>query len=436
FWMDWRLALIAVAIVPLFALSTRRLGKRIRKVARTQRERKGEMGATATEAIGSIKTVQALSLESVHAETFTARNKSDLKEGVKAKRLSARLISTTDLLIAIGTAGVLYFGGRMVMRAELSAGDLIVFLSYLKAALRPIRNVAKYSGRLAKASASAERIIEVLDTTPAIVDRPDAVPAPEDIHTVAFEEVTFGYRDDRVVIDAFSLTAARGEVVVLAGPSGAGKSTILNLLLRLYDPGAGRVVINGRDAREFTIDSLRRQIAVVPQENVLFAVSIRDNIAYGAPGATDEDVVAAARLAQAHDFISAMPEGYDTVVGERGGTLSEGQRQRVAIARAAIRRAPILVLDEPTASLDNENNRLVRDALRALSADRITFIIAHDLSTVARDNRVLYLDQGRVVEEGTHEALIRQGGRYAALCMLQRPEEVGPGADHPHAVGS
>ena len=243
---------------------------------------------------------------------------------------------------------------------------------------------------------------------------------PASLAEVRFEEVSFGYEPKQVALQRLSLQAARGQVIVLAGASGAGKTTVVNLLLRLYDPRRGRILIDGRDLRDYRVESLRRRIAVVPQESVLFAVSIRDNIAYGAPGASDEQVAAAAEVARAHEFITAMPEGYETMVGERGETLSEGQRQRIAIARAAIREAPLLILDEPTSSLDNMNTRLIRDALRDLSRDRISFIIAHDLSTVHDDNLVFYLDQGNVVEQGTHAQLLADSGPYAAMYAVQR----------------
>lgn len=418
--MNWRLALVGLAILPLFGLSTKRIGGRIRQVARKQRQRSGEMGATVVEVIGSIKTVQALSLEEIHQKAFSARNKSDLREGVRAKRLAARLAGTTDVLIALASAVALFLGARLVLDKMLTVGELIVFLAYLKSAFRPMRNMAKYSGRIAKAAASAERIVEVLDTTPMIHDAPGAVEAPASITSVRFENVEFGYEPGQVALDGLSLDAARGQAIVLAGPSGAGKSTVVNLLLRLYDPRGGRVLFNGRDVRDYTVQSLRRRIAVVPQENVLFAVSIADNIAYGAPGASQEQIVAAAETAQAHEFITALPEGYDTVVGERGETLSEGQRQRIAIARAAIRQAPILILDEPTASLDNENNRLIRQALHDLAVDRISFIVAHDLSTVNDDDMVLYLERGRVVAQGTHAELLACDGPYAEMFALAR----------------
>ena len=336
------------------------------------------------------------------------------------------------MMIALASAVVLFLGARLVLDKMLTVGELIVFLAYLKSAFRPMRNMAKYSDRITKAAASAERIVEVLDTTPMIRDAPGAVEAPASITSVRLEDVEFGYEPGQVALDGLSLDAAPGQVIVLAGPSGAGKSTVVNLLLRLYDPRRGRVLFNGCDVREYTVQTLRQRIAVVPQENVLFAVSIADNIAYGAPGASQEQIVATAETAQAHEFITALPEGYDTVVGERGETLSEGQRQRIAIARAAIRQAPILILDEPTASLDNQNNRLIRQALHELATDRITFIVAHDLSTVHDDNMVLYLEGGRVVAQGTHAELLACGGPYAEMFALarQRIEQIPFGKVH------
>ncbi len=440
--MDWRLGLVALTVLPLFALSTRRLGRRIRQVARVQRQRKGEMAATAGEAMSAIKVVQSLSLEDVHGRHFANRNKSDLREGVKAARLSARLVGTTDIIIMAATAAILFWGALRVAGGLIELSALLVFLAYIKGAFRPIQSMAKYSGRVARAAASAERIIEILDTAPLVTNRPDAVEAPATIERIAFEGVGFGYEPGQPVLSGIDLDTTPGQVVVLAGPSGAGKSTLVNLLLRLYDPEQGRITINGRDIREYTYESLRRRISIVPQETTLFRTSVRDNIALGCDGADDAAIEAAARLARAHKFISQLPDGYDTVVGERGQTLSEGQKQRIAIARAALRDAPIIILDEPTSSLDSENTRHVRDALRVLSRDRACFIIAHDLSTVEDDNVVLYLDHGQIVERGTHSVLIARGGRYAAMHEFQAqgrrrsPAAPPAPAGATHAVGS
>jgi ATP-binding cassette subfamily B protein len=434
-WMNWRLSVAALLILPLFLIASRTLGGRIRQAARRQREREGQMGSTAAEAISAIKVVQALSLEEIHDSAFASQNIGSLKEGVQAKRLSARLERTVDVLIAIGTALVVWYGARLVLLGRLTPGDLIVFLTYLKNAFKPMRDLAKYTGRIAKAAASGERILDVLDTTPKIVDSTGAVEAPASVRAVRFKHVGFAYEAGRPVLHGFDLEVGAGRVVALVGPSGAGKSTILSLLLRLYDPTDGRITLDGRDIRDYTVQSLRNRVAIVPQENVLFGVTIRENIAYGHPGASDEQVHAAARTARAHDFIVAMPDGYDTVIGERGETLSGGQRQRIAIARAAIRGAPILVLDEPTASLDRQNANLVREALHDMRPNCLTFIIAHDLSTVEEADEIIYLEDGRILERGTHDELMALAGRYAETYRIQAQRRLRePGLAEGHAV--
>lgn len=419
FWMDWRLSLVTLFIFPLFALTTRRISGRIRKVARKQRMREGEIGATAAEAISAIKTVQSLSLEEIQNRKFTAKNKASLKEGVQGKRLTAKLNSIVDILIAVATSFVLWFGAQRVVNGALTPGELIVFLAYLKGAFRPIRDLAKYAGRIAKGAASAERIMEVLDTTPAIVDVPKAINTPPLITHISFDNVTFSYEQNRPALTGVSFTVQQGQVVALAGPSGAGKSSVINLLLRLYDPDSGSVRFEGRDIRDYKINSVRRSISLVPQDNVLFGVSIRENIACTALDATEEDIIAAAKLARAHDFIMELPDGYDTVLAERGSTLSEGQRQRIAIARAAVRSAPILVFDEPTASLDNENTVLISDAIHDLAKNRITIIVAHDLWTVEQADMILYFEDGQIREYGSHAELLESGGEYARMYGLR-----------------
>ncbi len=417
--VNWRLSLVVMAVVPAFWLATRRIGRQIQDTARRERQRHGAMGAVAQEAIASIRVVQTLGIEDVHGKSFAAQNEGTLAEGVKGKRLSARLLGVSEVLIALATAGVLWYGGRLVLMGDLTPGDLVVFLAYVRMACRPVRNMAKYTARLAKASASAERILEVLDATPAIQDRPGAIEAPGHVERVSFEGVRFGYEDDCPVLHGIDIEARRGQAIALVGRSGAGKSTIVNLLVRLYDPWEGRICLDGRDIRDMKVASLRRRIAIVPQDTTLFAASARENIACGDPEISDEDVIQAARLACAHEFISRLPDGYDTMLGERGESLSFGQRQRIALARAAVRRAPILVLDEPTASLDSANTRLLCEAIRNLRRDRICFIITHDLSTVREADTIVVLDEGRIVEHGPHEELLRLGGVYRDLCTLQ-----------------
>jgi ATP-binding cassette subfamily B protein len=420
FWLNWRLAVLALATVPLLWLRTIKVTRRIREAARRQRQKQGDMAALASEAIASVKIVQAFGLEGSFGQSFDDRSEQTQKEDIKTAKLGAALERSVDILLAVATGLVLWYGATLVLRHKLSPGDLLVFLTYLRRAFNPVQDFAKYTGRLGKATAAGERVIELLDRPPLVCDRPDAVAAPAFRGDVRLENVTFGYDPDApAVLEDLSLEVPPGECVAVAGPSGIGKSTLANLLLRFYDPDVGRLMIDGRDVRDYTLKSLRNQVAVVLQDSVLFATSVRDNIAHGKAECTDEEVIAAARLANAHEFISAMPNGYATVLGERGASLSGGQRQRIAIARAAIRQARLLVLDEPTSGLDEENARAVVDALARLWEGRTTFLITHDLQLASRADRIVYLEGRRIAEAGTHAELMRLGGRYATLYRMQ-----------------
>lgn len=416
--VDWRLALVAAAAFPIFAVAGARATRSISGVARIQRREEGELASVASESLGAMTVVQAYSLENALAERFAVNNRKSLREGVKAKRLSAGLERRTDVLVAVATGAVLFLGARRVLSGHLSPGDLVLFVTYLKQGFKPMRDVAKYTGRLAKASASGERIIDLLDTEIDIRDRSWARPAPTFLGDVHFAGVTFSHQPGRPVLCDLDLHVHPGQRVGVIGPSGAGKSTLMGLLVRLYDPVEGKVLIDGHDLRDLTLASVRRQVAVVLQDSVLFATSVRENIAYGDPEATDAEIEAAARLANAHDFVSELPEGYDTVVGERGATLSGGQRQRLAIARAAVRRAPVVILDEAMTGLDAENEAEVTDALRHLTAGRTTFVIAHDPESVADADLVVRLEAGRVVAQGTPEEVLGAPGRLVPLPRL------------------
>ena len=398
FWMHWQLAMLALALLPLFWLRTVKLTRDIREVAQQQRRREGAMAATAAESFSGMKIVQALAAADAFAEAFGSQNDKSLKQDVKGKRLAASLERSVDFLIAGATALVLWQGARLVLAGSLTPGDLLVFLAYLKSAFRPVQDFAKFTGRLGKASAAGARVIELLETATEVADRPDAVDAPELRGEICFENVSFSYEPGRPVLENVSFTLRAGQTLAILGESGGGKSTLLNLIARLHEPTSGRILIDGRDVRDYRVDSLRRRLGIVLQENVLFAGSIRDNIALGLPKATDEHVEAAARIANAHHFIVELAEGYDTPVGERGATLSQGQRQRIAIARAAIRGASLLLFDEPTTGLDEVNERGVIEGLQNLSRGRTALWVTHNPRHAELADVVVRIESGRVAE--------------------------------------
>jgi ATP-binding cassette, subfamily B, bacterial len=397
-WLDPLLTVGGLLATVAFLLMSRRRSPAITVAARRTRKCEGDLATQVAETVGALPVVQAFQLEEETRRAFGSANKKSLKEGVKARRLAAGLERRTDVIVAGATATVLSVGGWRVLTGVLSVGDLVIFLTYMKASMKPLRDVAKYTGRIAKAAAAGERVVELLDTDPDIVDRPGATDAPRLRGELTLEGVHLTYELGTWAVHDVDLRIEAGETVALIGPSGGGKSSIAALLLRLIEPTRGRILYDGCDADELTVSSLREQVSVVLQEPVLFATSIRENIRYGRLDASDEDIEAAAIAANAHGFISALPSGYDHVIEERGASLSGGQRQRIALARAMLRDAPIIVLDEATSSIDPDNQREIQDAISRLTEHRTTLVITHDRSSIVDCDRVLWVEDGRVSE--------------------------------------
>ncbi|WP_156761738.1 ABC transporter ATP-binding protein [Microbacterium karelineae] len=404
FVLDWRLGLIVAAALPVFLLHSRRASSRITDAARIQRSREGELAGSAGESFGAIKVVQAYTLEGELERGFARSNERELSEGVRATRLSAGLERWTDVLVGIATAAVLFVGGWSIVEGHLTPGELVVFVQYLKGAFKPMRDLAKYTGRIAKAAASGERIIDLVGTRSDLADLPGAHRMGRVDGAISFRRVSASYGDGEPALTDIDLEIAPGERIALVGHSGSGKSTLASLLLRLQDPVAGSVRIDGRDLRAYSLDSLRAGIAIVLQESVLFTGSIRENIRMGRPGATDEHVAWAAQVANVDEFADRLPGGLDTEVGERGETLSGGQRQRIAIARAVLRDARIVILDEATTGLDTTSAAAVREALERLCAGRTTLVVTHSPDDALACDRIVTLRQGRIVDvkESSH----------------------------------
>ena len=395
-WMDWRLTLASVAVLPLMALTSARFGHRIKDAARRQRRKEGKIATAVGEGVSAISVVKGFAREAYEEARFAKQNNASAAAELRATRLEAHMDRLVQVLLATGTAIVAWYGVTRVWAGAVTPGDLLVFTAYLASLYKPVRKLAAMTGRVAKATASGERLLEILDLEPDIREAADAVGIPRAAGRIRFEAVRFAYAEGGSALGNADFEIAPGEQVALIGPSGAGKSTIGRLALRFYDPLEGRILLDGRDIRGLTLDSLREQFAVVLQESVLFATTVRDNIAYGRLDASDEEIEAAARAAQAHGFIEALPEGYDTVLGERGATLSGGQRQRIAIARAILRDAPVLILDEPLTGLDPASAEAVSAALAHAGEGRTVILTTHDLTATPFIDRVLEVRDGMV----------------------------------------
>lgn len=420
--ISWQLALIAMGTMPFLSFSLFHLYRKSKLSSKRQKQQDGKVAARMVEVLSAIPLVQAFGREGHEAQRFDSVAGESLRESIRVARLSAAASRSSEIITAVGTAGAVLYGGLAVANGTMLPGVLVLIVAYLNNFYKPLRDLAKLSTDFSKAMASADRLSEVLDIQPDIRDRADAVEAPRFKGEIVFKDVCFGYGGGKDVLRDVSFTVTPGQRVALVGASGAGKSTIGNLILRLYEPRRGTVLIDGVDIRRYTRDSLRRQVGIVLQDAILFGATVRENVAYGNPDATQEDIEAAARAANADEFIRDLPQGYDSVIGERGATLSGGQQQRLAIARALIREAPILILDEPMTGLDVESEAKVREALDRLMADKTCIMMTHDLQSIAGAHQVLVLEDGRLAEGGTHAELLARSSRYRELYELDRAQ--------------
>ena len=413
FVLDPLLASVVLVAVVAFAVTSGPTSRKITAASRQTRKGEGQLANTAQESLASIRVVQAYGLENMVEENFTSANRTSLREGVRSRRYAARLERTTDVIVGLATAIVLVGGGLRVMQGAMSPGDLVLFITYLRTTMKPLRDMAKYTGRIARASASGERVADLMEITPDVVT-PD-MPVRPDVVTgaVRFDRVVTEY-DGVEVLRGLDLDIRPGERVAIIGPSGAGKSTLVSLLVRAIDPVSGCVRLDGYRLTDLDLTQLRASVSLLHQEAVLFTGTIRENIRMGRGDATEAEVEDAARAANAHDFIMEQPDGYDTVVGERGGTLSGGQRQRIAIARALLRRSPVVVLDEATTGLDPEAASLVLDAIDRLAAGRTTLAVTHDAEVALRATRVVWIEDGRIRLDATPEELIATSDVFRA----------------------
>jgi len=423
FLLNWRLALVATAILPVLGALLFVLIRKLKSTVQKQRKQEGKIASHVNEVLGAISLVQAFGREGHEESRLQQYSDHHVEQGIQTARIIASVSRMVHIVEAIGTAGIVLVGGWLVLAKQMTPGDLLIFLSYGHSLYKPVRHLSSLSVKFSRAMVSAKRVAEILDIEPEIRDLPDARQASALRGDITLDQVTFGYDRTTNVLHGVSCHIKAGQRVALVGSSGAGKSTIVNLILRLYEPQSGSIMIDGTDSAQYNRESLRQHIGIVLQDTVLFGASIAENISYGKPDATQDEIERAAALAYAHDFIVALPDGYDTILGERGGTLSGGQRQRICLARAIIKQPSVLILDEPTSAVDPVSAGLIRDTVARIQAGKTTLVIAHQFFAMDQFDQILVLEDGCLVEQGTHRQLLARKGHYYTLVNHQIGEK-------------
>lgn len=418
-YLDWKLSLLTLVVIPLVGQAMKVFGRKIKVTGTVIQERLADITSLLQESISSIRVVKSFVREDYEIDRFCRQNELNFQAAMKNVQLTSLLTPTVEFLAAVAVTFIVWFGGYEVVNGEITAGALVAFLTYAVNLANPVKRLSRVYGNLQKAMAAVDRVFGVLDLEETVGNRPGAIDLPATHGHVAVKDVTFEYKPGAPALRHVSLEVEPGQMIAFVGPSGAGKSTIANLIPRFYDVTEGEILIDGHDIRDLTVESLRQQIGIVPQETMLFSSTVRENIRYGRLDATDEEVEEAAKAANADVFIRELPEGYDTQIGERGLNLSGGQRQRISIARAILKNPRILILDEATSALDTESEKVVQAALDKLMVGRTSFVIAHRLSTIFEANQIYVIDNGQIREHGTHEELLEKGGLYSNLYHIQ-----------------
>ena len=419
FYLDWKLTFVTLVTVPLVGQAMKIFGRKLKSSGTLIQERLADITSLLQESISAVRIVKSFVREAYEIKRFRAQNELNFQAAMKNVQLTSLLTPTVEFLAAITVTFIVWIGGYEVVNNVMTAGSLIAFLTYAVNLANPVKRISRVYGNIQKAMAAADRVFSVLDLDETITNKPDAVELPKIQGHVQVENISFAYKKGVPALTGVSLEAKPGQMIAFVGPSGAGKSTIANLLPRFYDVTEGAIRIDGLDIRDVTMESLRSQIGLVPQETMLFSTTVRENIRYGRLDASDDEITEAAKAANAHEFIMALPQGYDTKIGERGLNLSGGQRQRMAIARAILKNPQILILDEATSALDTESEKLVQAALDRLMVGRTSFVIAHRLSTIFDADQIFVIENGQVREHGTHRELLALGGLYSTLYHIQ-----------------